>query len=192
MLDDLASWTGESVTSRDSKIACEVVDLPELRYDDGPWVEASVLIDAAPAVVWALVCDIELPARFSAEFQGAEWLDGAPGPDVGARFVGRNQHPAIGEWETTSTIYEFDPERCFGWAVGDPAYPSARWRFLLLPGDSGTRLTEWMQMGPARSGINGAIDAMPDKESKILRRRLEEHRVNMEATLAGIKGLAER
>ena len=32
---------------------------------------------AAPAVVWALVCDIQLPARFSAEFEGAEWLDGA-------------------------------------------------------------------------------------------------------------------
>ena len=42
-------------------------------------------------------------------------------------------------------------------------------------------------MGPARSGINLAIDAMPDKESKILHRRLAEHRANMEATLAGIK-----
>ena len=40
-------------------------------------------------------------------------------------------------------------------------------------------------------GINLAIDAMPDKESKILHRRLGEHRANMEATLAGIKALAE-
>ena len=46
-------------------------------------------------------------------------------------------------------------------------------------------------MGPGRSGINPAIDAMPDKESKILHRRLGEHRSNMEATLAGIKALAE-
>lgn len=31
---------------------------------------------------------------------------------------------------------------------------------------------------------------MPDKESKILHRRLAEHRTNMEATLAGVKALA--
>jgi hypothetical protein len=48
-----------------------------------------------------------------------------------------------------------------------------------------------MQMGPARSGINLAIDAMPEKESKILHRRLAEHRANMEATLRGIKETAE-
>jgi hypothetical protein len=32
---------------------------------------------------------------------------------------------------------------------------------------------------------------MPDKESKILQRRLAEHRPNMEATLAGIKHIVE-
>ena len=42
--------------------------------------------------VWALVTDIDLPARFSSEFQGATWLD--DGPAVGARFVGHNHHPA--------------------------------------------------------------------------------------------------
>ena len=46
-------------------------------------------------------------------------------------------------------------------------------------------------MGPARSGINAAIDAMPDKESRILHRRLAELHRNMEATLDGIKQLAE-
>lgn len=76
--------------------------------------------------------------------------------------------------------------------VGDPADPSARWGFTLTPeGDGRTRLTQWMQMGPGRSGVNAAIDAMPDKESKIIHRRLEEHRANMQATLAGIKQLAE-
>jgi hypothetical protein len=32
---------------------------------------------------------------------------------------------------------------------------------------------------------------MPDKEHRILRRRLAEHHANMTATLAGIKALAE-
>jgi hypothetical protein len=167
------------------------VELPELRYRDCPTVEVDQLVAAAPAAVWTFVSDIELPARFSEEFRGASWLDGSVGPCVGARFVGRNHHPAIGDWETTSTICEYEPGRLFGWAVGDADHPSARWRFTLRPEGTGTRLTQWMQMGPARSGINQAIDAMPDKESKILHRRLAEHRANMEATLAGIKELAE-
>jgi hypothetical protein len=32
---------------------------------------------------------------------------------------------------------------------------------------------------------------MPDKEDRIVARRLDEHRLNMEATLLGIKSLAE-
>ena len=52
-------------------------------------------------------------------------------------------------------------------------------------------LEQWFQMGPARSGLNVAIDAMPDKEERIVARRLDEHRANMEANLAGIKELAE-
>ena len=157
----------------------------ELHYRDCPTVEVELVISAEPEVVWALVADIQLPARFSSEF------DGATGPTLGGRFVGRNHHPAAGDWETTSTIVEYEPDRAFGWAVGDPEEPSSRWRFSLTPHEEGVRLAQWMQMGPARSGINLAIDAMPDKESKILHRRLAEHRTNMEATLQGIKRLAE-
>ena len=46
-------------------------------------------------------------------------------------------------------------------------------------------------MGPARSGMNAAIDAMPDKEERIVARRLGEHRANVEANLAGIARLLE-
>jgi hypothetical protein len=167
------------------------VEPPELRYSDGPTVEVVLVIAAPLDVVWTCVSDIQLPARFSTELLGAEWLDGATGAHVGARFVGHNRHPAIGDWDTTSTIYACEPGHVLGWAVGDIEAPSARWCFTLAPEGAGTRLTQWMQMGPARSGINLAIDAMPDKESKILRRRLAEHRANMERTLVGIKETAE-
>lgn len=164
----------------------------ELRYADGPSTEASVDIAAPQQRVWTLVSDPQLPARFSTEFQGAELLDGATAPAIGVRFVGRNHHPATGSWETTSTITAFDAPTVFGYDVaGEDGRPSASWRFTLEPTDRGTRLTQWMRMGPGRSGINPAIDAMPEKESKILHRRLAEHRANMEATLAGIKALAE-
>ena len=94
-------------------------DQPQLRYRDGPTTQADLVIGAPPPVVWALVCDIQLPSRFSSEFDGGEWLDGASRPALGARFTGRSHHPASGSWQTTSTICEFQPEQVLGWAVGD-------------------------------------------------------------------------
>jgi hypothetical protein len=51
-----------------------VPDQPELRYRDCPTTQVDLMIGASRAVVWALVCDIQLPARFSSEFDGGQWL----------------------------------------------------------------------------------------------------------------------
>ncbi len=48
-----------------------------------------------------------------------------------------------------------------------------------------------MQMGPGRSGLNLAIDAMPDKEQKIVFVRLRELEAGLKHNLAAIKDLAE-
>ena len=161
-----------------------------MKYADGPTVEVEILIAAPIARVWELVSDIALPARFSSEFLGAQWIDG--GPRVGARFTGRNRHDAIGEWETTSFVTRLDPPRSFAWAVTDADDPSATWWFDLAEEDGGVRLRQGMRMGPAPSGLSVAIEAMPDKEEKIVARRLAEHERNMQANLEGIKQLAER
>jgi uncharacterized protein YndB with AHSA1/START domain len=154
-------------------------------------VEVRTWIDAPPDRVWELVSDIELMPAMSSELQSVEWLDGANGPAAGARFTGRSKHDAMGEWETTSQVVEFEPGRVFGWAVGDPASPSALWRFRLESKDGGTELSEWMQMGPGRSGLSFAIDQMPDKEQKIVFVRMREFERNITVTLEQIKALAE-
>ena len=46
--------------------------------------------------------------------------------------------------------------------------------------------------GPARSGLSLAIDAMPDKEAKIVFVRLREREAALKHNLAAIKELAER
>lgn len=162
-----------------------------MKYADTPTVDVEVFIDAPVERVWSLVSDINLPARFSAELQEARWLDDANGPAAGARFVGRSRHPAAGEWETTCVVTVCEPGRSFGWAVGDPDYPSASWRFDLEPEGTGARLRQWAQIGPAPSGLTPAILAMPEKEERIIARRLDEHRANMQATVDGVKALAE-
>ena len=161
-------------------------------YADCPAVAAEVRIEAPPDRVWELVSDIFLMPRLSSELQEVAWLDGVTGPAVGHRFTGRSAHPAMGEWETVSTVVECDPPRRFAWAVGDPGHPSATWRFTLRPDGTGTLLEQWYQMGPARSGLNIAIDAMPDKEAKIVFVRLREHETGMKHNLEAIKDRAER
>ena len=84
-----------------------------------------------------------------------------------------------------------EPERVFAWVVGDTDAPSAEWRFVLEPAGGRTLLRQWMRMGPGPSGLSPAIAARPDKEDRIVARRLDEHRANMQATVDGIKRLAE-
>lgn len=162
-----------------------------LRYADGPTTEVSRLIAAPPHELWVHVSDINLPAKFSTEFQGAEWLDGATEPSLGARFRGTNEHPVVGNWQVVCTIVEYEPERVLGWAVQDPTDPAARWRFTLDAVDGGTRVTQWCQIGPGRSGLSPAIERLPEREHDIVERRLGEHAANMQRNLDGLAALVE-
>ncbi|WP_089944452.1 SRPBCC family protein [Candidatus Entotheonella palauensis] len=160
------------------------------RYADGPTTEAAIVIHAPIEHVWRLVSDITTPVQFSEELQGVEWLDDG-GPAVGARFRGINAHGKVGKWESTSMVTRYEPEAVFEWTLGDTDHPAARWRFGLEPTDAGVTLTFLAQIGPGRSGLSPAIEAMPDKEERIVARRLAEHRANMVRTIEGIKALAE-
>ena len=160
-----------------------------MRYSETPTAEVEILVHAPAHRLWMLISDIDLPARFSSEFQGAEWLDA--GPAVGARFKGRNAHGAVGAWETTCVVTKYEVDSVFEWAVGDADHASAKWRFELEPSGDGILLRQWCQIGPAPSGLTPAILAMPDKEERIVGRRLDEHRANMQATVEGIKQIAE-
>ncbi|QUQ67300.1 SRPBCC family protein [Kutzneria sp. CA-103260] len=162
------------------------------RYADKPTVQVQTWIDGPPERVWAVVSDVGLMPEMSDELQSVTWCDGATGPALGVRFVGASSHEALGAWSTQSQIVEFEPPRVFGWAVQDPENPTALWRFTLQPRDGGTELTQWMQMGPARSGLSLAIDRMPDKEQKIVFVRLREFENAIRGTLAQIKQRVEQ
>ena len=162
------------------------------RYADQPTVEVTTWVDASPDRVWPLVSDVTTMPSLSNELQAAEWLDDAREPVVGARFRGRNHHEKMGEWETTSQVVECERPAVFAWAVQSfDEGVMATWRFRLTPKDGGTEVSQWVRMGPGRSGLSFAIDRMPDKEEKIVFVRLREFEKNMTATLAAIKARAE-
>lgn len=162
------------------------------RHADRPGFEESVHVAASPERVWPFVSDIAFVVEASDELQAVRWTSGAgDAPQVGRTFVGRNRNDYFGEWETTSTITECDAPRVFAWTVGDPDNPNTCWRFTLEPDDSGTRVTQSGQLGYGPSGLHIAIEAMPDKEERIVAGRLGEWRSAMEANLAAFKERAE-
>jgi len=157
-----------------------------------PGVTVEVDIAASPERVWDLVSDINISARFSNEFQGAEWVD-SDGPQEGASFIGHNKRTDVNrEWDTTSWVVACDPPLVFAWNVNDRDEPSAQWRFELEKIPGGTRLRQRLVIGPRLSATGHAMKDNPDQAEQILASRQEQHRGNMALNLNGIKETAEK
>jgi uncharacterized protein YndB with AHSA1/START domain len=107
----------------------------------GTTVEVSVHVDAPPEAVYAAVSDIRRMGEWSPETVHCEWIDGATGPAVGARFKGSNRR-GLARWTTKPTVYAADPGHAFGFDV----LPDTRWTYRCEPEDTGTRLTESFEM----------------------------------------------
>ena len=56
----------------------------------------TVNMAATPDEVWKLVSDVTQIGRYSPETFEAEWIDGATGPEVGAKFRGHVKRNGIG------------------------------------------------------------------------------------------------
>jgi len=154
---------------------------------DGPGTVAEADIKAPIEKVWELVTDINFGAQFSEEFVGSRWADGHDGAALDAQFIGSNKHEAIGEWDVACFVDRYEELAEFGWRTSDVDNPGARWCFHLERIAGATRLRYTVALGPGPSGISAAIKSMPDKEPRILRRRMSEHRKNMQAVVDGIK-----
>ncbi|MCN9243440.1 SRPBCC family protein [Streptomyces sp. RY43-2] len=160
-------------------------------------MECAIEIAAEPKRVWELVSDISTSARHSPELQEVEWLDGADGPVVGARFAGRNRNDHIGEWRTVSRVVEVTPPHTFQWEViydgPESSEVLAIWTYTLEPlaDGAGTRVEHGMRFGSGRSPLQDFVEKNPEKEEQIVDGRLALLRTGIEATLAGVKAEAE-
>ncbi|MFN0028630.1 MAG: SRPBCC family protein [Acidimicrobiales bacterium] len=164
-----------------------------MRFTDRPTPTASIQIQAPAERVWAVCTDLTRFGEWSPENRGGEWVDGATGPALGAHFKGVQEHVARGRWETICEVTAFDEPRVFEWRLGEVDHPGAVWSFQLAPGSApgSTELTQRVQMGPGPSGITDALAAMPDKEERIIARRLQDYDAGLRAVLAGIKAATE-
>ena len=151
-----------------------------------PSRRVSVAVSLAPQRLWPYLTDIQLPARFSEEFQRAEWLVGSS-PAVGAVFLGYNENPSIGTWQTKSTITAVREPEVFEWTVGDVDSFVARWRFEVGDGE----FAQTVELGPGKSPLRDYIERFPERREAILESRLRTFEPNMLRTVNGIIAMAQ-
>ena len=137
------------------------------------------------ATAWRYVTDIiTVPARCSAELQSVEWLDDADHVEVGADSRPQHQRRHRG-WETTCEVVEVE---IGGVGVQRPRTRGTR-RQLEFRGRTGRRRRADPAVGTDGAGSFGTqylIAAQPDKEARIVARRLSRGRQNMAANLEWI------
>jgi hypothetical protein len=124
---------------------------------------------ASPEHVWGLVSDITNTGRFSPETFEAEWLDGATGPEVGARFRGHVKRNGRGPtYWTTCVVTECEPGRAFAFDVeATKGKVVNHWGYRFEPSGDGVDVTEsfrlpdtlptrlyWKVAGKARGRTN--------------------------------------
>ncbi len=113
-------------------------------------MRGSVTVHMAAPVdqVWDLVSDVTRVGEFSPETFEAEWLDGATGPKLGARFRGHVRRNGRGPvYWTVCTVTACEPGREFGFAVGGPRGRVVNtWRYQLGPSAGGTDVTESFEL----------------------------------------------
>ncbi len=123
---------------------------------------------ATPEQVWDLVSDVTKIGRYSPETFEAQWLEGATGPVVGAKFRGHVKRNGRGPtYWTTCTVLASEPGREFAFGVGRSDKPLNTWRYRLEPAGDGTDVTEsfelannpmtrlyWALLGRARGRTN--------------------------------------
>jgi hypothetical protein len=140
---------------------------------------------AAPAdKIWDLIADVRNTGKFSPEVMEAEWLGGATGPELGARFRGHVKRNEIGPvYWTTCEVTACEPGREFGFAVLLGDKPVNNWHYRLTPTENGTDVTESFRL----------IDSVPMKLFSVLGGQLRRRRNirDMRKTLERVKAVVE-
>lgn len=110
----------------------------------------TVHMNASREAVWDLVSDVTRIGEFSPETFEGEWLDGATGPAVGARFRGHVKRNGRGPvYWSPAYVTVCVPGEEFAFGVGKPGKALNSWGYRLAdaPG-GGTDVTEWFEMEP--------------------------------------------
>ncbi|HVB92170.1 MAG TPA: SRPBCC family protein [Acidimicrobiales bacterium] len=109
----------------------------------------TVHMAAPPDRIWELVSDVTRIGSYSPETFEAEWIGGATGPAVGAKFRGHVRRNGRGPtYWTTCTVTDCEPGRSFAFGVGTGERPLNVWRYAIAPVGDGADVTESFTLAP--------------------------------------------
>ncbi len=111
--------------------------------------QASIDIQRPVGDVFAAVTDVSRMGEWSPECTGGEWVEGATGPALGAKFAGHN-HVAIKKWTTISEVTDYQADAVFEFLAAG----QSTWRYEFAATDTGTHVTESFSYPPT-GGVRG-------------------------------------
>jgi Polyketide cyclase / dehydrase and lipid transport len=154
-------------------------------------ITASTPVNCSTADAWDLITSISRIGEFSPECIDAQWIEGADGPKVGARFEGTNSRQQGADeivWIRPCTVTVSVPGQAFAYVVGDrfDATPAVEWEYRLEATNGECLINQTFRHLPdGLSGVRGMADAEPEKAAGIVPRRRE-------VLANGMKGLVTR
>lgn len=107
--------------------------------------QSEIYIEASPDQVYGVVTDVARMGEWSPECRECHWVDGASGPQVGAKFKGSNKR-GVARWSTTPEVVVAEPGSEFAFATETRGKPLTRWSYRMAPEGTGTRVTESFEM----------------------------------------------
>jgi hypothetical protein len=143
--------------------------------------QQDVVIAAPAEQIYDLVADLTRMGEWSDECARVEWIEGAGGPVVGARFAGHNQSGFL-KWSRKGRVLVADRGREFAFATEEGGNEGVVWRYRFEPTDGGTRVTESYQV--TRIPVWARIVDVPTNRHRALVR-------SMQHTLTELKTAAE-
>ena len=152
----------------------------------GTHAQASIDVDASPTVLYDVVSDVRRMGEWSPECRRCEWIGGATGPAVGARFKGTNRR-GVARWSTKPRVVVADPGREFAFVTGHLGRDMTKWSYRFEPASDHTDVTESFEM----------LRAMPwyfrlaDRLLMGVKDRKADLETNMQETLRRLKAATE-
>lgn len=99
----------------------------------------------SPETLYELVCDVTRMGEWSPECRHCEWIDGATGPVVGARFKGTSKRGIV-RWSTTPRVVTADEGHEFAFVTDHRGRDETKWTYRFDPEAGGTTVTESFEM----------------------------------------------
>ena len=153
---------------------------------------------AAPADrLWELLTDVTRIGEYSPETFDAEWLDGASGPLIGARFRGHVRRNGRGPvYWTTCRVVASEPGREFAFVVTLGGRAVNTWRYQLLPAGPGPVGCDGAEQGEAETDVTESFQLADIALLRLYwvaagRWRMRTNLDGMRTTLERIKAVAE-